>query len=84
MSATKLQRHVTERIRQLLAAQSKTQGDLAAALGVNKSWLSRRMNGGIPIKLDELAHIAAHLDVTVVVDLVPAGDVSEQATQPAH
>lgn len=61
-----LQADVADRIRATLAAQGRTQADLAAKLGRHEAWLSRRLSGQIQLRLDDLAALAAALDVTPV------------------
>ena len=50
-------------IRAALARQQITKSDLARSLGVSSMWVTRRTNAEIPITLDDLARIAAALDV---------------------
>ncbi|WP_203911137.1 helix-turn-helix domain-containing protein [Rhizocola hellebori] len=46
------------------------QSELAARLGVNEMWLSRRLRGAQPIDLNDLQRIAETLGVEVT-DLLP-------------
>lgn len=54
---------VAGRIRAELGLQRKTGAALARHLGLKEAALSRRINGYVPINVDELVGIAAFLDV---------------------
>lgn len=74
----------------MLVRRDMKQTELAARLGVNEMWLSRRLRGAQPIDLNDLARIAEVLGVTAA-DLLPGrreghvvyvGGAQRQTTQP--
>lgn len=52
-------------VRMLLARGGKTQTDLAVAMGLGQSQLSKRIRGTIPFDLDELVFLSDYFDVPV-------------------
>lgn len=56
---------VAAEVRAYLARQRKTQGDVAALLGLSQQSVSRRMSGVIPFDVEELHKIAVFLGVPV-------------------
>lgn len=56
---------VGTQIRMLLARDQQTQTNLALALGVTQSQLSKRLRGTIPFDLDELVVVADYFNVSV-------------------
>lgn len=61
---------ITANIRAELGRQNKTRAALAREMGVTEMWLSRRVNAQTPFTVDDLATIAAALDVPMA-DLLP-------------
>lgn len=61
---------IAANIRAELGRQNKTRAALAREMGVTEMWLSRRVNAQTPFTVDDLATIAAALDVTLA-DLLP-------------
>jgi transcriptional regulator with XRE-family HTH domain len=59
---TDLSASVGKEIRKLLIDLDLTQADLAARIGENEIWVSRRLRGSVPIDLNDLARFAAALD----------------------
>ena len=57
--------NVTANIRAEMARRGVTQKALSEALGINQSGVSERLNGNVPLRVDELLQIAALLDVPV-------------------
>lgn len=49
----------------LLWAKRQTQSTLARNLGITATTLSKKLRGSVPITVDELAQVAASLDVEV-------------------
>jgi transcriptional regulator with XRE-family HTH domain len=64
-SATNLSASVGKEIRKLLIDLDLKQAELAARLGENEMWMSRRLRGTQPIDLNDLERIAKALDVEV-------------------
>ena len=60
-----VQSHVTANIRAEMARSGKTQGDIAAVLGITRQAVSRRLVGLTPLDVDQLAKIAQLLDVSM-------------------
>ena len=50
----------------LLWARRQTQATLARDLGITATTLSKKLRGVVPITVDELARVAAFLEVDVV------------------
>jgi transcriptional regulator with XRE-family HTH domain len=69
-----LSEEVAEEIRAQLGRKRISQAELARKLGVSGTWVSYRLAGKQPIDLNDLAGIAATLDVAVA-DLIPSGPV---------
>lgn len=67
---TKLSAYVGKEIRKLLIDLDLKQGDLAARIGENEMWVSRRLRGVQEIGLNDLERIADGLNVEVA-DLLP-------------
>ncbi len=61
---------VSEEIRALLGRRRMSQAGLARMLRVSPTWVSLRLSGKQPIDVNDLAEIAAALNVTVT-DLIP-------------
>ncbi len=61
---------IAANIRAELGRQNKTRAALAREMGVTEMWLSRRVNAQTPFTVDDLATIAAALDVPMA-DLLP-------------
>lgn len=68
--ATSLSDAVAKEIRVLLVRREMKQTELAARLGVNEMWLSRRLRGAQALDLNDLDRIAAVLEVQIT-DLLP-------------
>jgi len=62
---------IAANIRAELGRQNKTRAALAREMGVTEMWLSRRVNAQTPFTVDDLATIAAALDVPMA-DLLPS------------
>lgn len=56
---------VASTIRAEMARRKRTHAELAAALGLTRSSMHRRLNGEQPLNVDELHTVAAFLDVSV-------------------
>lgn len=56
---------IAANIRAELGRQNKTRAALAREMGVTEMWLSRRVNAQTPLTVDDLARVAAALDVTL-------------------
>jgi|GEM_PF-2117624 len=56
---------IAAEIRSLMGRHAKTQGDLAVALGISQSQMSKRLRGVIPLDSDELTSIATYFGVSV-------------------
>jgi len=69
-TAIGLSAHVGKEIRKRLIDLDMTQVQLAAKIGENEMWMSRRLRGTQPIDLNDLERIAAVLGVAVT-DLLP-------------
>jgi transcriptional regulator with XRE-family HTH domain len=67
--------HVATEIRAAMARKRVTQTALAALIGMPVYSLARRLSNQAPLTVDELAAIAAALDVPVA-DLLPAETVA--------
>lgn len=70
-----LREAVAEVIRVELARRKMTQRSLADATGLSQSYIGRRMTGEQPFDVDDLALIAAALEIAVA-DLLPSADRS--------
>lgn len=68
---TSLNELVAGEVRAALGRRRWRQSHLAARLGVNEMWVSRRLRGAQPIDLDDLQRIAEALEVSVT-DLIPS------------
>jgi DNA-binding Xre family transcriptional regulator len=68
--ARTLSEAVAEEIRVAMVRRRWRQSDLASALGTNEAWLSRRLAGKTDLSIDDLARIAAVLEVPVT-ELLP-------------
>ena len=66
---------IAEGVRMELARQRKDQADLATAIGRSRNYVSLRVNGRAPFKLDEIEAAAEWLGVDV------ASLASEAATR---
>lgn len=66
---------VTGSVRAEMARRRKTLRSVAAELGENEPWLSRRLTGRIKMTIGDLERIAAVLDLPVS-DLIAAPAVS--------
>lgn len=75
--STNLRSAVAANVRAELARRRLRQADVAAALGMTTSALSRRLTGETPFDVDELEALAAHLELPIT-GLLPAvaGEVS--------
>lgn len=60
--------HVAQ-VRAVMAAKGVTQAQLAEALGLTQSSVSRRLAGSQPFRTDELADAARFLGVSLVINL---------------
>ena len=58
-------RRIAANVRVEVARQHKTQAQLAHKLGITQPAMSRRMLGHVPFTGDELATIAAELDIPI-------------------
>ena len=56
---------IAAEIRSLMGRHAKNQGDLALALSISQSQMSKRLRGIIPLDSDELVSIAAYFGVSV-------------------
>jgi transcriptional regulator with XRE-family HTH domain len=56
---------VASNIRAEMARRKRTHAQLAAALGITRSSMHRRMTGELPLDVDELHKVAAFLGVPV-------------------
>ena len=56
---------VAREIRGVMGKEDLNHGQLARRLGVDRSWVSRRLRGQTPITVNDLAAIAGALGVTV-------------------
>lgn len=61
-----------ERVRELARSRGASQQDLAAAIGLTQQAVSRRLNGQVEFRLNELQGIAALLEVPLEQLLAPA------------
>lgn len=66
---------LTAEIRAALARKGTTTAEIATVLSRSQATASRKLNGQIPITLDELAAIAEFLDVPLA-DLLPPSKAS--------
>lgn len=66
---------LTAEIRAALARKGTTTAEIARAIDKSQATASRKLNGQIPITLDELAEIAEYLDVSLA-SLLPADKAS--------
>lgn len=66
-------------VRAELARAGKSQNDLAAVLGVTQTAVSKRLRGVTPFDVNELAAVAAALDVDMSVLIT---DAVRQTTAP--
>jgi transcriptional regulator with XRE-family HTH domain len=65
---------VVGEIRAVMARKRITQVKLAADLGVHVDWLKRRLNGLVPLSIDDTTMIANGLGVTVSQLMQPLDD----------
>lgn len=63
MSEWKKVASMPDRLREAMAAANKSQSDLAAASGLNKSTISRYMSGNVEPKMKAVVALARALDV---------------------
>jgi transcriptional regulator with XRE-family HTH domain len=61
---------VAEEVRALLGRRRLSASALATRMGVTQRYISRRLTGETPLDVNDLAEIAAALDVTIT-DLIP-------------
>lgn len=61
-------------VRAEIARKGMTQAEIAAAVGISQSQLSKRLRGSIPFDINELSSIAAVLGVPLG-DLIPRPEV---------
>ncbi len=61
-------------LRAELGRQKATQTELAARMGEQQSWVSRRLTGDVPITVEDLLRFAAALGIPAV-RLLPPEDV---------
>lgn len=59
------QEQIAENVRVLLARRQIVQADLARAMGMSNTRLSRRIRGVAPFKAEELAAVADFLDIPI-------------------
>lgn len=71
---------VAEEIRASLGRQRISKAELGRRLGVSEVWVGRRLNGQLPIGLDELQKIADAIGVNVL-DLLPKRNTAGYAQQ---
>jgi hypothetical protein len=69
---------IAANVRAEVARQGRRHNDAAAALGIHKANLSRRMRGEVAFRADELARLADWLGVPIAV-LVRPDNVTEVA-----
>lgn len=69
-NATPLSAHIAEEIRALMGRRQINKVQLAKRLGVDETWVGRRLNGRQGFGVDDLPKIAAILGVSVA-DLLP-------------
>lgn len=67
---------ISKRVRVLLAEQKISAAELARRVGLQQSYVSRRMRGDVPWRTPDLALIAAELHVTVADLVSPEASVS--------
>jgi len=58
-------KRVASTVRAEMARRKKTHGELAAALGLTRSSMHRRMTGELPLNVDELHAVASFLNIPV-------------------
>ena len=61
-----------ERIRSVMASKGITQSELAAAVGLTQSGVSRRLSGAQSFRTDELLRIAEYLGCSLVIEIQDA------------
>ena len=71
---------VAEEARALMARRRVSQTDLAAATSTTQPYWSRRLTGAVALDVDDLAALAAFLDVPVTDLLAPLGARSANAS----
>lgn len=71
--ATRLALEVGERVRDAREAAGLTQRELAARMGTSQAAVARLETGGTGATLTTLQKVASALDLTVSVELSPAG-----------
>lgn len=64
-TASKLSHHVIGEILAQMGRQRMNKAELSRRLGVTEVWVGRRLNGVIPLHIDDLDRIAGVLDVPV-------------------
>lgn len=55
--------HVSRQIRAALAADRRTQSELAAMLGISQPQVSARLNGSVCWSVDEVSKVATWLNI---------------------
>lgn len=71
--ASSLNAHVAGEIRAELGRQNRSQASLAAALGWQTTYFSRRMTAAVPFTIDDLEAISAELGVSLKTLMPVAG-----------
>ncbi len=62
---------VAQEVRANMARRGRTQSDIATALGISQTAISRRLSGSVPWDVNELELVATALDVPLA-DLLPS------------
>ncbi len=62
---------VAQEVRANMARRGRTQSDIATALGISQTAISRRLSGFVPWDVNELELVATALDVPLA-DLLPS------------
>ncbi|HEY3718344.1 MAG TPA: helix-turn-helix transcriptional regulator [Jatrophihabitantaceae bacterium] len=63
--ASRIPPRIATPIRERLARHGLRQTDLAERLGERQNWVSKRLTGAVPFRLDDLERIAKALDTNV-------------------
>ncbi len=61
---------VAQEVRANMARRGRTQSDIATALGISQTAISRRLSGSVPWDVNELELVATALDVPIA-ELLP-------------
>lgn len=77
-SAIQLQETVTKNVRMIIAAQSVSQADIAIALGVAQSGLSRKLNRKTDWTASDIANLATFFNLSFAEMVTPLGLFSVQ------